>query len=159
VPHGGRPRARNSKRSYTLENIGETRTPIHVRRSFPAKTPCLPTVEDVWRTAASARTRSLGSRSGIVFEGTTTSRRILCAEDWEGHPLRKDYKSPEHLPRDQEQRDLTGTAMNAPHTNTPAAASTSDVRSEEMLLNMGPQHPSTGVPRGDPHRRRNRSNT
>jgi len=33
--------------------------------------------------------------------------------------------------------------MNAPHTNTPAAAPSSDVRSEEMLLNMGPQHPST----------------
>jgi NADH-quinone oxidoreductase subunit D len=33
--------------------------------------------------------------------------------------------------------------MNAPHTNPPAAAPTSDVRSEEMLLNMGPQHPST----------------
>jgi hypothetical protein len=65
---------------YTLENIGETRTPIHVRRSFPAKTPCLPTVEDVWRTAASARTRSLGSRSGIVFEG----HHNLAA-----HPLRR----------------------------------------------------------------------
>ena len=53
--------------------------------------PAVPTVSHIWRTA-DWHEREVFDMVGIYFTNHPDMRRILCAADWEGHPLRKDYK-------------------------------------------------------------------
>ncbi len=57
--------------------------------------PSFPSVSHIWRTAE-WHEREAFDLLGINFEGHPDLRRILLPDDWEGYPLRKDYKPQEY---------------------------------------------------------------
>lgn len=57
--------------------------------------PIFKSVSSVYRTA-DWHEREAYDLVGIFFEGHPDLRRILLPDDWEGYPLRKDYKTAEY---------------------------------------------------------------
>jgi NADH-quinone oxidoreductase subunit C len=55
--------------------------------------PEVPSVTSIWG-GAEWHEREVYDLSGVWFTGHPELTRILLADDWEGHPLRKDYEFP-----------------------------------------------------------------
>ena len=68
----------------------ERRERIRVRVEVPESDPVLPTAFDLF-PGTEAMEREVFDMFGISFEGHPDPSRILMPEDWDGHPLRKDY--------------------------------------------------------------------
>ncbi len=78
------------------ENPAEIKTRTHtfaIRIEVDRNNPVIPSVAHVW-PAAEWHEREAFDLMGITFSGHPDHRRILCADDWVGHPLRKDYEFP-----------------------------------------------------------------
>ena len=67
---------------------------VVLKTAVPKTDPHLPSVSHIWKTA-DWHEREAYDLYGIFFQGHTDLRRILLPDDWEGYPLRKDYKEPE----------------------------------------------------------------
>ncbi len=63
---------------------------VRVRLQVPGSDAVAPSLFDVF-PGTEAMEREVYDLFGIVFEGHPDMTRILMPEDWEGHPLRKDY--------------------------------------------------------------------
>ena len=63
---------------------------LGLRVPLNGNTLSLATIESVYPNA-NWHEREIWDMFGIRFEGHSDLRRILMPEDWEGHPLRKDY--------------------------------------------------------------------
>jgi NADH-quinone oxidoreductase subunit C len=63
---------------------------VRLKVRVPADRPIVPSVVDVWPTANWPE-REAWDLMGIAFDGHPDLRRVLMPDDWEGHPLRKDY--------------------------------------------------------------------
>jgi NADH-quinone oxidoreductase subunit C len=74
---------------YQLYSIPKTHR-LRVRAAVPEEDPTIDSVFPVWKTANFIE-REAYDMFGILFLGHPDLRRILMPDDWEGHPLRKDF--------------------------------------------------------------------
>ena len=68
----------------------QRRQRVRVRTQVPDSDPALPSLFRLY-PGTEALEREAYDMMGIVFTGHPDLSRILMPEDWEGHPLRKDY--------------------------------------------------------------------
>ena len=67
-----------------------SRERLRIRVQVPADDPSVPSLFEV-HPGTEAMEREVYDMFGIRFSGHPDLTRILMPEDWEGHPLRKDY--------------------------------------------------------------------
>ncbi|HEY2667328.1 MAG TPA: NADH-quinone oxidoreductase subunit C [Actinomycetota bacterium] len=72
--------------------LTDLRTPARIRVvvGVDEESPALTSVTGIW-PGANWFEREAYDMFGIVFEGHPNLTRILMPDEWEGHPLRKDY--------------------------------------------------------------------
>ena len=73
-------------------SVAEIGTPRRVRVlvGVSAQAASLPSICDLWPSADWAE-REIYDLFGLVFEHHPNLKRVQMPDDWEGHPLRKDY--------------------------------------------------------------------
>lgn len=74
---------------YQLYSI-EKNHRIRIKVPVSSNEPRIPTMTNIWKTA-DWHEREAYDMFGIIFEGHPDLRKILTPDDFEGHPLRKDY--------------------------------------------------------------------
>ena len=87
------PREPRFEISYLLLNPGVDGTAparLRLKVRVPGTDPRVPTLSGVWASVNWAE-REAFDLFGIIFDGHPDLRRILLPDDWEGHPMRKDY--------------------------------------------------------------------
>ena len=67
---------------------------VTLRVDLDKQNPSVPSVTDIWQSA-NWHERECYDMMGILYDGHPGLTRILLPHDWDGFPLRKDYKQPE----------------------------------------------------------------
>ena len=106
------PDAQTIEVSYILANFFKDHEVI-LKIKLPRDNPKVESVVDLWG-AANFQERECYDMVGVEFANHPDHRRILCPDDWEGFPLRRDYvaakmyKHMEVYPEDKMNNDERG---------------------------------------------------
>ena len=75
-----------------VSGLGPATSPkrLRVKVPLPGDDAHIATMSHIWPSASWAE-REVFDMFGITFDDHPDLRRVLMPEDWEGHPLRKDY--------------------------------------------------------------------
>eukprot|EP01133_Synstelium_polycarpum_P024731 gene24731-29665_t len=142
--------------AYPFASITHNRR-IRLEVSVPDSDPHIPSIVGIYPTN-DWHERETYDFFGIVFDGHPALTRIEMPDDWKGHPQRKDYplggipveyKGAQTPPPDERSNSgaTTETVVTASGQDwddiVTAAARQRTGEAERIVVNMGPQHPST----------------
>jgi NADH/F420H2 dehydrogenase subunit C len=156
---------------YHLTAIRRGGTPLTLKVNAARDNPTVPSLVPVYR-GADCQEREVYDLMGVRFTGHPNLRRILMWDGFEGYPLRKDYKEPyyeeDHKPfgtRWDQGHHVIAEDRNPWHDNVKypgnfdalafkpprdeirtigvEQAVATKLRTDKIILNFGPQHPST----------------
>jgi NADH-quinone oxidoreductase subunit C len=92
------PRTPRFEVNYSLvATAGPSPARVRVKVQVGGDDPHVPSVTGVWPSAGFLE-REVWDLLGVVFDGHPDLRRLLTPDEWEGHPLRKDYPVQVNLP-------------------------------------------------------------
>lgn len=107
--------------------------------------PMIHSVCDLWKVA-NFQEREVYDFYGIKFINHPDMRRFFLRNDWNGHPLRKDYDADPKLnpipTEDEKNEDDTVSYVEDENGNVKAIPG-KVFEEDEYVVNIGPQHPST----------------
>ena len=112
-------------------------TRVRLKVPLSGADPTADTVTDIW-PSANWYEREAFDLLGVRFEGHPNLQRLIMPQDWEGHPLRKNYPgratemSPYTLADAQKNQPLDGGVYVE-----------KSGRKHQLILNIGPHHVST----------------
>ena len=75
---------------YHLYSMSKKHGPVTLKVPLPRANPVVASVTPIWR-GAEFQEREAYDLFGVTFEGHPDLRRILLWDEFEGHPMRKDY--------------------------------------------------------------------
>jgi NADH/F420H2 dehydrogenase subunit C len=156
---------------YHVTSVTRGGSVLAVRVNADKQEPVVPSIVSVYR-GADFQEREVYDMMGVRFAGHPNLRRILMWEGFEGYPLRKDYHEPyyeeEHKPfgtRWDQGHHVIAEDRNPWHDNVQypesfdavhykppkdtirsvgiEQATTTKLRTDKIVVNIGPQHPST----------------
>ncbi len=107
---------------------------IQINAELPRDNPEISSLVPLYR-AADWHEREAYDLVGIIFKGHPNLKRIFLPESFKGHPLRKDFKTEPMSWYSEGEAELWETQV---EVSPPEEGET-----ETMVLNIGPQHPST----------------
>lgn len=84
---------------YVLTSTAHGHT-LLLSTTVPRDNPVAPTASAIYRIAH-WHEREVYDMFGVLYEGHTDLRRLFLEDDWQGHPLRRDYADPFMLERPQ----------------------------------------------------------
>ncbi len=117
---------------------------IRVKVPLLGEFPRVQSIVDMW-PSANWYEREVWDMFGIAFEGHPDLRRILLPPTWNGHPLRKEHPAratelgPFQLPEEKAEAEEQALRFRSQEWGMKHVGE----HTNYMILNMGPQHPST----------------